>query len=1062
MSPEEEQPKGARPTNRRARLRRFLVLTGTLVALAMGIYLGGANLFLRSPSLHGKIFKSPEKLRVTWESAWTLWPGRVHLHGVEIRGQNREIQWWARLERTTVSVDLPALASRTFHARRIGGGGLTFRLRQRLTPGEDPPRGPDGEPLAPEIPGLENPPNPPPESLARNAPGRPASRPQGWRIRLEGIDLDNLGEIWIDRYRMAGAGRIGGDLDFQVRGDLEARDVRFEITDARLLAGPEELLERLDLGLHVSLDPFHPKEQKGLAFLGFVSGDLRLDTRTRSLGFLDPWITRVPGLRLDGGGGLKVDVTLERGELAAGSRIELVPDGLEITYQDFVATGTGELAGEVEVDRHTRLSARFQRFELSLEADAGPTVLEGRGLSLTAQADELHLDRIPPPPRVEIELTELAIPDLQDLHKLLPADVAGLRLRAGRGALAARGVLDAETGSGRGQVTLTTRGLDARLEPAPELELELQGDLEVHVEIPRFDLVERSFETAGGRLGLRGVELRGSTRDTTWKTVLDRLDLEVDPEGFRQRTVHASAISGEGVTVEVDRASPEASSERHGRRRRQGRSTEPGWHLELDRLDLQNIRALRWNEHEIRGNGRLMASLDWQLGGTLAAERLMWEIKDGKVLEHRSKPAGPAAAGPADASDPAILLPSLDLRAEIELEPFLPGLAGRSFPAHASGTVHLTAHSESLALLDRFVSQVPELHLGGRGDLDVDLVLQRGTLVPGTRLTSIGDFDLTFLDYQAQGSGRLTGTIEAHGKRPIRSSVLQAELDRFDLSWKNGPRRYVRGEGLQLTVTGPEIYLGGPVEMPHVQLRIDLPESEVPDVTVYNSLLPAASGLRLTSGRGYLSGHLEYDTETDLGRADLTLRASSLGARHESTDLTGDFRLTTHIPELRLRERLFHLDDTRLDIRRAGLADQPMEAGWWMVVEMPQSLLRLGAEPGLQGRIRASMRDSSPLTAYLVSRKRALRWIDGALTLEDVDLAADFQGRPGLYGIRDIEITGHNLEILGEMRIGEREHSGLFHLKAGPLSVGFEMLDGKKDLKILHSRQWFEQRKRLW
>lgn len=1054
--PDGREPAPTRRVQRRnpRRARRLLLWLGLGAVAVLALYVGGANYFLRSPELQAKLFKHPEKLRVTWERGWTLWPGRVHLEGVEIRGQNRRLQWWARLDRTSVAVDLPRLAFRTFRARRVSGGGLQFHLRQRLAEGEIAPRGPDGSVLTPEIPGLDNPPDPPPESLTRRPPG---PRPPGWRIRLEGIELDELRELWVDRYRLAGGGRVAGDLEFQVRGEMSVDNARLEIEQGKLLEGTDELLQQADLVLDLTFDPFRPKEEKGLAFLSFASGRLQIDTRTDSVGFLDPWLDHVPGLALDGGGALTADVGFDHGQPTPGSRLELVPDGLDVEYHQFRATGAGRLDVEITEERRTRMTASFERFALSIRRDGEKgesgertemteTRLEGNGFVLTAEAGELRLDQVPPPPTVEIRLSDLEIPDITVFNGLIPAE-AGLRLTGGRGTFAAQAVLDAAVRTGRGEVTLTAEGLAARMEPSESLGIDARGGLRVHVRVPHFDLAERTLETADGELGLRDFELTGSAGALSWRADVDRLDFELDPEGFRRRTVHATRVAGQGFAIEIDQGESPGGTPPRPRRRAAPRG---GWHLLLDDLDLTRIRELRWNDYRLQGDTRLGAAVDWQLGGTLSASRLHVEIADAKLLERRPN------------NRTATLLPRLEARADLSCQEMLPGVAGSSIPAHLSGTLHIETRSDSLKLINRFLSRIPELALDGRGDLTLDLKLRRGHLEPGTRMTSVGELDLAFLDYQARGTGRVTGKVEAASGGKTAQTVLHADLDRFDLSWRDGPQRYVQGEDLQLHVTGPALYLGAPPEMDPLQVEIDLPESEVPDLTVYNSILPAGAGLRITSGRGTLTAHARYDTRTGNGSAELILRAVGLGARYGTTDLTGDFQLTTRVPRLRLAKRTFDLDRTRLDIRRAVVAGEPTETGWWMVVELPESKLDLGSEPRLDARIKASMRDSSPLTAYLESKKRLLKWIDGALTLEDVDLEAELDARPGHYRVRGAKITGHRLEILGEVRLAEERHDGLFHLKAGPLSVGFEMMGGKKDLKLLHSRRWFEDRRRAW
>lgn len=1078
MTPTDPSPpqKSRRLAGKRRGRRLLIGLAAAAVAVLL-LYIVGANLFLSSARVQRLVSPNPHKLLVTWERAWTVWPGRIHLTGVEIRGQNRRLQWWAALDRTRVSVDLPALAWRTFHARSIAGDGLEFRLRLRLPAGGTPPTGPDGRPLTPDIPGLDNPPHPPPE--ATGDPRRPEERPPGWRIHLDRIALEGLREIWVDRYRLAGeSGELRGAMELQVRGPLTVEQAEIELREGRMKRGGEELLEGVGLDLGVRLDTFHPKREKGLAFLRHVSGDLRLDTHTDSIGFLDPLIRRVPGLTLDSGGALTVDARIDHGQPAAGSRFELVPEGLQVAYHGFRADGRGRVQGEIrgagDAGLRTVVEAVFERFDLRREsgevATEAPTLdartlarralagrgVSGRGLTVRATVQGLRLDRPPPPPTVEVDLAELEIPDLTVYNALLPEDL-GLLLVSGHGSFGAHAVLDAGGGTGRGELTFTARELEARGGRGSQARpFESRGEVEVQLEIPAFDLAERTFETGDGRVGVSDLEVAAESEALRWRTRLDRLDVELDPAAFRRRTVHAQRLTGRGLTLELDRPAGESDADPRRTQARRGPETSgdrDGWRLRLEQVAIEEIRELRFERYRLQGRGRLAGDLDLQLGGPLAAPKVLLEMDKARILEDKVEKGNPRTE---------TLLPRLDLRTELTFEELLPARVGPAFLAHASGTLHLRTHSDSLAVVNRFLTRAPELRLDGNGELTLDLVLERGTVVRGSRLTTVGELDLRFLDYEARGSGRLTGSVEPGPRGTGRQTVLEADLGRFDLSWRGGPQKYVRGTGLDLVVTAPVLFLGAPFEMPELEVEIDLPESEVPDFTVYNPMLPAGADLRLTAGRGSLAGHASFDTASATGQAEMTLHATGLSARYGTTDLTGDFQLRTRIPRMQLRERRFDLAGSRMDIERAVVAGEPMEDAWWMRVELPRARLELGEAPSLDARVRAALRDSSPLTAYLESKKKILRWVDRALTVKDVEMAGDLRAQPGLYRLGDLTVTGRHLEILGELRVGERQHAGLFHLELGPLSVGFEMVNGQRDLKVFGSREWFRAKRTQW
>ncbi len=94
-----------------------------LLALA-ALYLVGANIFLNSDAAFELINRKPEKLWIHWDQGWTIVPGMVTVQGLEIRGQTRRFQWYARVEEIRTWVALTALVRKTFRTNSMRGHAL--------------------------------------------------------------------------------------------------------------------------------------------------------------------------------------------------------------------------------------------------------------------------------------------------------------------------------------------------------------------------------------------------------------------------------------------------------------------------------------------------------------------------------------------------------------------------------------------------------------------------------------------------------------------------------------------------------------------------------------------------------------------------------------------------------------------------------------------------------------------------------------------------------------------------------------------------------------------------
>src|SRR5262245_11507900 len=121
---------------RRMWARRLLI--AALVGAAL--YLVPANLFINSPLGSWAVNRRPERLRVVWSSGWSVWPGRVHVRGLEVRGHQRNVRWWVTAERANGSIDLPGLFQRRFEVRDLEGTGVRSSVIRELQRAQRPGR----------------------------------------------------------------------------------------------------------------------------------------------------------------------------------------------------------------------------------------------------------------------------------------------------------------------------------------------------------------------------------------------------------------------------------------------------------------------------------------------------------------------------------------------------------------------------------------------------------------------------------------------------------------------------------------------------------------------------------------------------------------------------------------------------------------------------------------------------------------------------------------------------------------------------------------------------------
>lgn len=508
-------------------MKRFayrLLLATAFAALALyPLYLVAGNWLLRSGEIERRLNRRPERLLIQARKAWTVWPGVIHVEGFEIRNQTRVSQWWAAMDRGTFELRLLDLRDRELQITGLTGQGVSFRLRRRV----DVPtwvRKPRQE-LQPAIPGLENPPRRPPEVVYPKPPAAARQR-DPWRIRLAGIQLANVREIWVEEYHFAGEARIAGGFDLQVWKRTHVEPTRLQIESGDLYLGPKAgapILAGMSGRIDGEISPYSPAEHRGWNAIRFLSGRARMTGGVASLAFLDEYMQRTRWLKLDAEQGLlNADLRLRRGQVMAGSRLEARPERLAASFLDYRAEGTGLARWSIPEGEgdEARLLLDFEEFRVERRGYGKPHVV-GKGLRVEAAGSEpriLGQRDLFSPRSVKIEVPWSDVPRLAFYNAYLPQR-SGMELTGGSGRIRSRFQAAAPEWIGSGDIHLIAKQVGARFENRP-----MRGDLDVHTRLRRADLREKHFDVSGTKLNLTNARMAGPMGGEVWwaRAHLDR------------------------------------------------------------------------------------------------------------------------------------------------------------------------------------------------------------------------------------------------------------------------------------------------------------------------------------------------------------------------------------------------------------------------------------------------------------------------------------------------------------------------------------------------------------
>ena len=108
------------------------------VVVAELVYLLVINAALQLPLTQTLVNKiRPEKFQVSWESAWSFYPFRVHARGIAANGQSRTQQWEVYADAGSGSITLLPLVLKHVYLSDVEAENVDYRQRPRLKPDRD-------------------------------------------------------------------------------------------------------------------------------------------------------------------------------------------------------------------------------------------------------------------------------------------------------------------------------------------------------------------------------------------------------------------------------------------------------------------------------------------------------------------------------------------------------------------------------------------------------------------------------------------------------------------------------------------------------------------------------------------------------------------------------------------------------------------------------------------------------------------------------------------------------------------------------------------------------------
>lgn len=304
------------PQNDVTRKRAGVVL-GILLA-PLVLYLLVANVFLATPLLVKLTNRKPDKFFMTYDSAWTFWPGHVHVRGFHMRFQAYRVAFELDIEKSTAEIALTELLNRRFVAKNVGAHGVSYHHLHKV----DAKQALDERTLAfPMIAGVApNVSGPPPD---------PKEKPKSnkvWSVRLDDVDA-HIHEVWIQEFRWRGKGTAVGSFEIIPRQNFWVGPVHTELQPGLVTVGKDVVSTNFGGEADTTITRVEFIRERKLRMLKGLNVDGHFEGDIEDLKFL-----RVYGLTGSGEGKLVVDADIREGVMREGTKVALDLPKVNVRY----------------------------------------------------------------------------------------------------------------------------------------------------------------------------------------------------------------------------------------------------------------------------------------------------------------------------------------------------------------------------------------------------------------------------------------------------------------------------------------------------------------------------------------------------------------------------------------------------------------------------------------------------------------------------------------------------------------------------------------------------------
>lgn len=560
-----------------------------------------------------------------------------------------------------------------------------------------------------------------------------------------------------------------------------------------------------------------------------------------------------------------------------------------------------------------------------------------------------------------------------------------------------------------------------------------------------------------GDVYVRGLQIRSQGLTDQWQVTADEASGDVAVLELFDRHFHAGALSARGVSVRhrrrLDIGEPPVELRSDLTPPIPGLSNPPdpdpdqiypkrarSWLIRLDDVYAEDVREIWVEDYRLSGSAQIVADVS-------LADPYVDIVATVAFLE-MSADRGDAPLGRGLRGEVQLLVDSMDRRSR-----------GAERLEAISARVRVEAYVEDLHFLDFYLAAAPWLSLAGSGHAQLDVSLQGGLLREGSSFQAeFPELLVRILHNDVTGAGRIVAEVgvDEEGLPQSRATV---DFDEFAIMPDGSTHTLIEGSGFRLDAVSPDVALNVPFSS--VLLEIDLPESRLPDLALYDGFLPSEVGLALLAGAGTVRGHMRASIPDSHASGELWLTADDIAVQFDSYIFTADLGLYVLLNDAQLDLGRYDLTGSTLDLTRAGLVEQGQSSAsdgqrtWYASMRVRSGEVSVGAPVILQADLELTCKDSRPFVRLFVEPRDLPNWVQERLSVPHLSGEATLAVGEDTLAIAPCRVRSGDYRLdLRFYRHGQSQHGDLL-VRAGPLSLGVGLRPDGAQLHVFSAQSWF-------